>query len=261
MTVRDLLPWFCLCLALSGCSAEDLVPPTPERLEPLEPIELVADGRLTTYRVAWSWEGATREDDAYHFTSTEGVEVWLESIEITNASMELLPCVAEETALLPSPLDFFRPKTARADHGGISDVSLFERIFVQSGDAEEELYGQPTLERGVIYCELFRLLRAESPGPSGVRETLKARGRYSLPDSDAVTHFDFAIELDHGAATTLATRGTPSSSDALEIVVVQRGRELFDGIDDLADLSERELAFELLRNAARYVDVEIRRPD
>ena len=99
------------------------------------------------------------------------------------------------------------------------------------------------------------------PGPSGARETITARGAYLLPTSASQRTFDLAVELDSGAATKLSTREQISESGDYEIVVTQRGRALFDGLDNLDVLTDRELAFALLQNAARFVDVELRRPN
>ena len=230
------------------------------------PLTLVGDGERVRYLVGWSWEGATWDPAAagYRFVSDEGVEVLLTGLWVGLGALELVPCEPDdESAAVAWLRHLVLPARASADHVWVSDGTLVEQPMALDALAGRLVeFGGGTTTLGSQYCELYQRATViqEGVSPDLRQQSLRATGTYRLPGASAPTAFDVDVGLPEGSNDTLAHdelgAGLP---DVTDVVATYAGVKLFDGVNP-DELSERELAYELLRNAIASGTVGARFP-
>ncbi len=166
---------------LTACGAAE--PPRP--VGPAAPLQL-AEGSLVAYLLAWSWDGARREGDAYVFETDRGYTVGITDAHMAIGRVELVACEPARPSLGARVSSLLVP-VAHAGHARVSDGSGVTSPVVESLlDPEPRLYG-----RGFAgpdpYCGVHVLavpLAAEADdGFALARESLAITGYWSAPGS------------------------------------------------------------------------------
>ncbi|MCA9577214.1 MAG: hypothetical protein H6726_07595 [Sandaracinaceae bacterium] len=247
-----------LLLTASGCEDDPSGADTP--------IRLVGDGAHVRYLMGVSWEGAVQDDtdDAYLFTSDEGVEVRLTALWFGVGAVELVPCEPDTTdATVAALRALVLPGRARADHVWVSDGTLVEAPTVLDAlDGQLVEYGGGTTTEGTTYCGLYQRAIVAQDGLDAqlVRQSLRASGTYRAPSEAQARAFDVSVDLLVGSTDVLArdelSAWLPGVTD---VVITYEGARAFDGVQP-ETLSERGLAYELLRNVIASARVSVRMP-
>lgn len=230
------------------------------------PIELTGDGERVRYRMGFSWEGATwdAEAEGYRFVSDERVEVLLTGLWVGVGALELVPCEPDtESATTALLQELLLPARASADHVWVSDGTLVEQPTAVDALAGRLVdYGGGTTTPGQRYCGLYQRATVIQEGisPDLARQSLRATGRYVLPGESEATPFDVSIDLPVGSSDTLGYDELSAELPGVtDVVATYGGVQLFDGVHP-EELSERGLAYELLRNAVASGVVTVRLP-
>lgn len=249
-----------LALALfTACGSAE----APRPVGPAAPLQL-AEGSLVAYLLAWSWDGARREGDAYVFETDRGYTVGITAAHVAIGRVELVPCEPARASLGARVSSLLVP-VAHAGHARVSDGSAVTSPVVESLlDPEPRLYG-----RGFAgpdpYCGVHVLavpLAAEADdGFALARESLAITGYWSAPGSGERHELRAHINLQDGSLRPLL--GWTSWPAALQpgrapvaVVITRRPVRAFDGLD-LASMSELDLGFAVLGNLMQSAQVEV----
>lgn len=246
-----------LCAACGG-GAE-----APRPVGPAAPLQL-AEGSLVAYMLAWSWDGARREGDAWVFETDRGYTIGITAAALAIGRVELVPCAARRGSLVDAVSSLLVP-TAHAGHSRVGDGSAVSSPTISSLlAAEAQLYG-----RGFAgpdpYCGVHTLavpLEAEAEdGAVLARESLALTGYWSAPGSGERHELRARINLQDGSTRPLL--GWTSWPTSLQpgrapvaVVITRRPARAFDGLD-LASMSELDLGFAVLGNLMQGAQAEV----
>jgi hypothetical protein len=238
--------------------------PTPPRpVGEAAPLKL-AEGSLVAYMLAWSWEGARREDDAWLFETDLGYTVGITSAHAGIGRIELVPCEPPPSSLADA-VSSLLVSTAHAAHARVGDYSAVNSPVVESFlDPEARLYG-----RGFAgphaYCGVHLLAvpldAAADDGFALERQSLALTGFWSAPGSDERHPLDASINLQDGSLRPL--KGWTEWPTALQpgrapvaVVITRHPARAFDGLE-LAKLSNIDLGFAVLGNLLQGARAEV----
>ena len=252
-----------LLLAAALLSACGPAPAPPKPTGAAAPLKL-AEGSLVAYMLAWSWEGARREGDAWLFETDLGYTVGITSAHVGMGRIELVPCEPAPSTLTDA-ISSLLIATAHAAHARIGDGSAVTSPTIESFlDPAARLFG-----RGFAgphaYCGVHLLavpLRAAADdGFTLERQSLVLTGFWSAPGSDARHLLDASINLQDGSLRPLL--GWTAWPAALEpgrapvaVVITGHPARAFDGLD-LARLSDLDLGFAVLGNLMQGARAEV----
>lgn len=243
MTRRSLL----LLALLGGCD-DAATDPTADPA----PLVMARDTELT-YVLAWSWEGARREGDAWVFETDLGYTVGISSAHVATGTIALVPCVDDSVT------------TTRA-HGGTPDASTAAGPLAESLLSAAPLRFGAAKASGADYCELHLLSvpSEDLPADDGfvlARQSLALTGFWSAPGSEERHALAASVNLSDGRVLPLS--GAVQWPDAapegeVALVVTRRPARGFDGLA-LEELSAVELAFEALGGILQSAEVSVAR--
>lgn len=248
-----------MALVLAGCGGGEA--PRPEG--PAAPLQL-AEGSMVAYLLAWSWEGARREGDAWVFETDRGYTVGISAAALAIGRVELVPCGGGRGSLAGAVSSLWIP-TAHAGHARVGDGSAVSNPAIESLLAPEaQLYGRG-FAGAEAYCGVHMLavpLDAEAEdGAALERESLALTGFWSAPGSDERHELRARINLQDGSTRPLL--GWTSWPTALQrgrapvaVVITRRPARAFDGLE-LAAMSEPDLGFAVLGNLMQGAQVEV----
>ncbi len=259
---RSMMPMMPRMLAalLTACgpAAE---PPQP--VGPAAPLGL-AEGSLVAYVLAWSWDDARREGDAWVFETDRGYTIGVTAAAIAIGRVELVPC-EPAASTLAGAVSSLLISTAHAAHARVGDGSAVASPGIESMLAPgAHLYG-----RGFAgpspYCGLHMLavpIAAQADdGATLARESLALTGWWSAPGSEDRHSLDARINLQDGSLRPL--QGWTRWPAALQpgrapvaVVITRRPARAFDGLD-LASMSDLDLGFAVLGNLLQGASVEV----
>lgn len=192
------------------------------------------------YVLAWSWEGARREGDAWVFETDLGYTVGISAAHLTLGTLALVPCEDEDEVV------------ARA-HGGGVDASTALGPMVESWLEQEPRRFGAAEASGADYCELYAL-SVPSEGlaaPDGVvlrRRNLEITGFWSAPGEATRRPLELSANLSDGASASIAglvAWPAAASSGEVALVVTRFPARAFDGIE-LAAVDPVDLGFAAL---------------
>lgn len=256
-TLRGLL----VATLLAGCGGE-VQAPRPEG--PAAPLRL-AEGSMVAYLLAWSWDDARREGDAWVFETDRGYTVGITSAALAIGRVELVPCDGRPRGSLVDAVSSLLVATAHAGHSRVTDGSSVSSPAIESLlAAEAQLYGRG-FAGGVAYCGVHMLavpLAAEAEdGAALERESLALTGFWSAPGSGERHELRARINLQDGSTRPLL--GWTRWPDALQrgrapvaVVITRRPARAFDGLE-LETISELDLGFAVLGNLMQGAQVEV----
>jgi len=252
---------FILAAGLLGACGPAPAPPRP--IGDAAPLQL-AEGSLVAYVLAWSWEGARREDDAFVFETDRGYTVGITAAHAGLGRVEMVPCEPVATSMADA-VSSLLIATAHAAHSRVGDGSAVASPLVESFlDPEARLYG-----RGFAgphaYCGVHMLavpLAAEADdGFALTRQSLALTGFWSAPGSSERHALDASINLQDGSLRPLL--GWTAWPAALQpgrapvaVVITRHPARAFDGLD-LATMSDIDLAFAVLGNLMQGAKAEV----
>lgn len=228
------------------------------------PLELARDAALT-YVLAWSWEGARREGDAWVFETDLGYTVGITAAHSAISQLELVPCssAAQAGGGAIAWLSDLVVGTAHAAHGGTPDASAAASPIVESWLTAQPIVFGAAKASGAAYCEVHQLSApieaAAADGFALAGETLVVSGFWSAPGAAERHGLELRVNLSDGRTRPLdawvdwpavATEGEAA------IVITRRPARAFDGLqlDALADI---DLAFEALGGLMHSAEVEV----
>ncbi|MEM9074681.1 MAG: hypothetical protein AAGE52_39665 [Myxococcota bacterium] len=192
-----------------------------------------------------NWDGATRDGDAYVFSTNLGYTVGVRALYLAVDGVELVPC---ETATAP----LWSMATARADHVWNSDSSYLAIGAVERLSEPSVWIAGTSVASGAAYCDLFW---ASSPidadAPDGFvlsRASIHLEGWFRAPEGETV---DLAHEIPHGEGALLPVVFGPGER------VVRLTRYPARSFDDLelADLSPSDVLFGVLQRLGNTAEV------
>lgn len=205
------------------------------------------------YVLAWSWEGARREGDAWVFETDLGYTVGITAAHLTIGTLALVPCEDED-------------EVAARSHGGGVDASTALGPAVESWlEAEPRRFGAAEAS-GADYCELHAL-SVPSEGiaaPDGVvltRRNLEIAGFWSAPGEPTRRPLGLSANLSDGASAPiegLAEWPAAASSGEVALVVTRRPARAFDGIE-LDGVDPIDLGFAVLAGILSGAEVTVAR--
>lgn len=235
----------------------------PRPVGPATPLQL-AEGSMVAYLLAWSWDDARREGDAWVFETDRGYTVGITAAALAIGRIELVPCSGGRGSLAGA-VSSLLIATAHAGHSRVGDGSAVSDPTIDSLLATEaQLYG-----RGFAgpdpYCGLHMLavpMAAEAAdGAALARESLALTGFWSAPGSSERHELRARINLQDGSSRPLL--GWTSWPTALQpgrapvaVVITRRPARAFDGLE-LAAMSELDLGFAVLGNLMQGAQVEV----
>ncbi|MCB9561783.1 MAG: hypothetical protein H6709_24755 [Kofleriaceae bacterium] len=215
----------------------------------------LAAGDRVLYGLAWSWDGAVRDGDAWVVTNDLGYEIGVTSLHLATVRAELVPCGGATGDGVAAWR--WGPGDARADHVTTSDVSRIDVAVVEdAADGAARDYGVGTAG-ATTYCQAFVLAAPlDADGADGFAlagDAIAVAGWYRAPGG-ARTDFDARVPLGDGGLRDLAV-AIPASADvrdgdgvaaAVRVVVTRHPAAALDGIapDQLGDA---ELAWAVMR--------------
>lgn len=228
------------------------------------PLELARDAAIT-YVLAWSWEGARREGDAWVFETDLGYTVGISAAHSATSQLELVPCPTASQAGggAVAWLSDLVVGTAHAAHGGAPDASAAAFPIVESWLTAQPLVFGAAKASGAAYCEVHQLSAPiEAAAPDGVAlagESLVVSGFWSAPGEAERHGMEISVNLSDGRVRPLdAVIDWPAAATEGEaaIVITRRPARAFDGLklDELADI---DLAFEALGGLLHSADVAV----
>lgn len=259
-------------IALAGaCDADDTDADDPDLApalaagshlvdaDPYLELDLEA-GDAVAYVLAWSWEGAARQDGAWVFESDLGYTIAIEAAHASTSLVELVPCVDASADVAPTDapprgdLALARPAPQAAHSGSRDDSAATAELAQSIVDAEPLAFGAG-LAGGTSYCDLHLLAAPfageADDGASLTGEALVLRGWWSAPGDPSRHDLDASINLQRGGVVALAGRterpeglGLPDFLGAT-LVITRYPARAFDGIE-LGALTDAELAYEVL---------------
>lgn len=229
------------------------------------PLELTRDA-VITYVLAWSWEGARREGDAWVFETDLGYTVGISAAHSATSQLELVPCSTASQASGGGAIAWLSDLvvgTAHAAHGGTPDASAAAFPIVESWLTERPLVFGAAKASGAAYCEAHQLSAPiEAAAPDGFAfagESLVVSGFWSAPGEAERHGLEVSVNLSDGRVRPLAAV-IDWPAEAIEgeaaIVITRRPARAFDGlkIDEMADI---DLAFEALGGLLHSADVAV----
>ncbi len=250
-----------LAAALLTACGPAPAPPSPTGAA--APLKL-AEGSLVAYMLAWSWEGARREGDAWLFETDLGYTVGLTAAHVGLGRIEMVPCEPAPSTLADA-VSSLLISTAHAAHARVGDGSAVASPIVESLlDPEARLYG-----RGFAgphaYCGVHLLAvpleAAADDGFTLERQSLVLTGFWSAPGSDQRHELDASINLQDGSLrpllgwTTWPTALKPGRAP-VAVVITRHPARAFDGLE-LSKLSNIDLAFAVLGNLVQGAKAEV----
>lgn len=252
-----------MLLAAALLSACGPAPAPPRPVGAAAPLQL-AEGSLVAYMLAWSWEGARREGDAWLFETDRGYTVGITAAHAGLGRVEMVPCEPGPGSLADA-VSSLLIANAHAAHARIGDGSAVASPVVESLlDPEARLYG-----RGFAgphaYCGVHLLavpLAAEADdGFALERQSLALTGFWSAPGSDERHTLQASINLQDGSLrpllgwTAWPAELQPARAP-VAVVITRHPARAFDGLD-LANLSELDLGFAVLGNLMQGAHAEV----
>ena len=252
-----------LLLAGALLTACGPAPAPPKPIGDAAPLQL-AEGSLVAYMLAWSWEGARREGDAWLFETDLGYTVGITSAHAGLGRVEMVPCEPAPTSLVGA-VSSLLISTAHAAHARVGDGSAVASPVVESLlDPEARLFG-----RGFAgphaYCGVHLLAvpldAAADDGFALERQSLALTGFWSAPGSDERHGLDASINLQDGSLrpllgwTTWPSELQPGRAP-VAVVITRHPARAFDGLD-LARLSDIDLGFAVLGNLLQGAKAEV----
>lgn len=229
------------------------------------PLELTRDA-VITYVLAWSWEGARREGDAWVFETDLGYTVGISAAHSATSQLELVPCSTASQASGGGAIAWLSDLvvgTAHAAHGGTPDASAAAFPIVESWLTERPRVFGAAKASGAAYCEAHQLSAPiEAAAPDGFAlagESLVVSGFWSAPGEVERHGLEIRINLSDGRVRPLdAVIDWPAEAIEGEaaIVITRRPARAFDGlkIDEMADI---DLAFEALGGLLHSAEVAV----
>ncbi len=227
------------------------------------PLALARDATLT-YVLAWSWEGARREGDAWVFETDLGYTVGITAAHSATSQLELVPCSTEAQAGggAVAWLSDLAIGTAHAAHGGTPDASAAAFPIVESWLADAPVVFGAALASGASYCDAHQLSAPiEASAADGfvfAGETLVVSGFWSAPGAAERHGLEISVNLSDGRTRPLGARiDWPEGVEGdAAIVITRRPARAFDGLvfEDMADI---DLAFAALGGLMIAAEVEV----
>lgn len=282
---RGTCPWV-LAAALAACDGVDGAP-EDDAAGPAAADELaalagvgeaaplaVARDTAITYVLAWSWDGARREGDAWVFETDLGYTVGIVAAHSATSQIALVPCVDAEAAGEESAPGGVAARaidlvvgTAHAAHGGTPDASTAAEPIVESWlDGARRVFGGARAG-GAAYCELHvvsaPIAGAAADGTVLAGEALVLSGFWSAPGEGERHGLRVSINLSDGRVRPLGRWvDWPAEATAGELAVVieRRPARAFDGLV-LEELGDVELAYEVLGGVLQSAEVSVARRD
>ena len=232
---------------------------TIEDRTPVEPTAESLTYSDVTYQLTW------RNDMVWSsgVTNDLGYTIWLDEGYLTNATVELIPCLrdAGEDATT------WFPQTAEAGHG--TDEADDSRLLIVYVDSLTDLTPTEVGTRSVsdeIYCQahvLFSPSLIESTGADidMTSRTIVLNGRYQSPTSNEQVPFAIETDIAWGALVDLQTAAggvaTLQTGFAPATIVIQRDvTDMFTGLDFVA-MTGQEQEMAILRTIANSVQVTV----
>jgi hypothetical protein len=229
------------------------------------PLELTRDAAIT-YVLAWSWEGARREGDAWVFETDLGYTVGISAAHSATSQLELVPCSTASQASGGGAIAWLSDLvvgTAHAAHGGTPDASAAAFPIVESWLTERPLVFGAAKASGAAYCEAHQLSAPiEAAAPDGFAfagESLVVSGFWSAPGEAERHGLEVSVNLSDGRVRPLAAV-IDWPAEAIEgeaaIVITRRPARAFDGLK-IDEMAEIDLAFEALGGLLHSADVAV----
>lgn len=269
-----------LVLVMVGCDVAEVgseaaaIEATDElaaaEIDEVAPLQ-AARGTAITYVLAWSWEGARREGDAWVFESDLGYTIGITSAHSAISQVALVPCAGADAArddggvggLAAWAADLV-VGTAHAAHGGTPDASTAAEPIVESWGDAARVFGAATAGGG-DYCELHvvsaPIAGAAADGTLFAGETLIMTGFWAAPGEGERHGLQVRVNLSDGRVRPLArTIEWPreAAGAGLAVVIERRPARAFDGLA-LGELSDVELAYEVLGGVLQSSEVAVAR--
>lgn len=228
------------------------------------PLALARDAALT-YVLAWSWDGARREGDAWVFETDLGYTVGITAAHSAISQIELVPCAttaAEASDGAVAWLGDLVVGTAHAGHGGTPDASAAAAPIVESWLAAAPVVFGAAKASGAAYCEAHQLSApieaVASDGFAFSGETLVVSGFWSAPGEVERHGLEIGVNLSNGRTRPLGARvdwPADVGGDAA-IVITRKPARAFDGLvfEELADI---DLAFAALGGLMHAAEVTV----
>lgn len=240
---------------------------------PAAPLEPARDAAIV-YVLAWSWDGARREGDAWVFETDLGYTVGITAAHSALSQVALVPCAEEAAGAEGDAIGEIAAwagnmvlGTAHAAHGGTPDASTAAEPLAESWlDQTRRVFGAAEASGGA-YCELHAVSApfagTAADGEVFAGETLKLSGFWSAPGDGERHGLEVRVNLSDGRVRPLA-RVAPwpqeSSEGEVALVIERRPARAFDGLA-LEQLSDLELAYEVLGGVLQSAEVTVARRD
>lgn len=219
------------------------------------------------YQVQWRFDDALRDaDGAAHFTSSEGLAISVDALMVVQGAMSMVPC-ATQASFVERGVDalkwmFGAPTVAFANHGYDADSTFVSELRVWDGLSEEwQTYAEAPVLDAATYCGIYhRFEPVDSARDAAIAyQSLWARGSYAQP-GEVPTPFDVTVNLPQGAQHPFVVGDEPSAfTGGTDVRVSFHAARMFDGLTP-SMLTDRELAYGLLRNLAQAATIEVHAP-